>query len=646
MRDEFGVWRRNWNTALRRSKPRHETADMPEMKIDTTPPKAKREDGSNLEMREIGSASSSSSDPRFPVKREEKPVKEKVRWKDLPRKGQLAILVLARLAEPLVQTSLQSYMFYQLRSFNPKLSDATVASQAGILQASFSAAQTLTGVFWGRMADTYGRKRVLLLGSLGTIISCLGFGLSKNFIMALMFRTLGGLVNGNIAVMRTMISEIIKEKKYQARAFLLMPMCFNIGVIIGPVMGGVLADPAGTYPNIFGPDSFFGGKTGVRWMLFWPYLLPNLASAFIVSISLWTIFLGLDETLESVKDEPDQGRALGRRLLNLLTLWRSGKARQRYSRLSTNDDQDTSYPTNNGIEDIEENSKAHRVDTPKPKPKKFKKLPFRRIWTPNVLFTLLAHFTTAFHVGTFNNLWFIFLSADRYDATSPPPQLPDTYHPHGLFRFTGGLGLPPRQVGIAMAILGVIGITLQLAIYPRVNEKWGTIASYRIFVYCFPLAYALAPYLAIVHSSTPPPAPAAGFRVWLAICAVLLVQVVARTFVLPATMILVNNCSPHPSVLGTIHGIAQSVGSSARTAGPAVAGWLFGVGLDHGIVGMAWWGLAGIASFGVLTSTWVREGSGHEIVLEEEEEEEEAAAQTTDVAGNPARNVVTGDRRR
>ena len=624
------------------------------MKIDTK--SAKLEAGTSVELRAIGSASSSSSAPPLPVK--EKNLK--VKWKDLPKKGQLAILVLARLAEPLVQTSLQSYMFYQLRSFDSGLSDASVASQAGILQASFSAAQTLTGVFWGRTADSYGRKTVLLLGSLGTIISCLGFGLSKSFIAALIFRTLGGLVNGNIAVMRTMISEIIKEKKYQARAFLLMPMCFNIGVIIGPILGGVLADPAGTYPTVFGPNSVFGGKTGVRWMMFWPYLTPNLASAIIVFMTLVLIFLGLEETLEGVKDKPDPGRAIGTRALRSVLFWRTGRSHVTYSRLSTNDEphsaggeqhesllSNTDSPDANDIED----NLRPELPKPKPKPKPRKKLPFRRIWTPNVLFTLLAHFTTAFHVGTFNNLWFIFLSADRYDSANPPVQ-PTRYHPHLPFVFTGGLALPPRQVGIAMAILGIIGITLQLAIYPRVNERWGTIASYRVFVYCFPIAYTIAPYLAAVPSSTKPPAPAAGARVWIALCGVLFVQVVARTFVLPATMILVNNCSPHPSVLGTIHGIAQSVGSGARTAGPAVAGWLFGVGLNHGVVGLAWWCLAGVASFGVLTSTWVREGTGHEIVLEEEEEREEEVCQkqaTTSADAPvmvPAQHVDNVDRRR
>src|ERR1700761_6754074 len=148
---------------------------------------------------------------------------------------------MARLVEPLVQTSLQAYMFYQLKSFDESLPDSTISWQAGVLQASFSAGQTITGWMWGRAADKYGRKTSLMLGSFGTLISCLGFGLSQSFWSALVFRTLGGLVNGNIPVMRTMVSEIVKEKKHQARAFLLMPMCFNIGAIIGPVLGGLLA---------------------------------------------------------------------------------------------------------------------------------------------------------------------------------------------------------------------------------------------------------------------------------------------------------------------------------------------------------------------------------------------------------------------
>lgn len=138
-----------------------------------------------------------------------------VTWSSLPKKGQLAILTLARLSEPLTQTSLQAYMFYQLKSFDPSLPDSTISAQAGILQGSFTAAQFLTAVFWGRLADAswMGRKRVLLIGLLGTCISCIGFGFSRSFVVAAVFRTLGGVLNSNVGVMRTLIAEIIAEKK-------------------------------------------------------------------------------------------------------------------------------------------------------------------------------------------------------------------------------------------------------------------------------------------------------------------------------------------------------------------------------------------------------------------------------------------------
>ena len=535
-----------------------------------------------------------------------KPKKEVAKWKDLPHKDQLIVLVMARLVEPLVQTSLQAYMFYQLKSFDASLPDSTISWQAGVLQASFSAGQTITGWMWGRAADKYGRKTALMLGSFGTLISCLGFGLSQSFWSALVFRTLGGLVNGNIPVMRTMVSEIVKEKKYQARAFLLMPMCFNIGAIVGPVMGGLLADPVGTYPGVFGPNSPLGGTHGVFWMTKWPYLAPNLASALIVGVNMFLIFFLLHETLESAKGYWEYSRPSFRRLIDII-LRRQDSRAAKYTRVPDSEQAIPLVPLSGEACDDEERDK----DPPKPP-----KLPFRHIWTSNVLFTLLAHFATAFHLGTFNSLWFIFLSANRWNPEGTAGK--SSYEPHGPFVFTGGLSLPPVQVGTAMSILGVIGILLQILIYPSANDKYGVLPLYRIFVYGFPIAYLLAPYLAILPSSSSAPEPASGPVVWLGLCFVLFFFVVSRTFVLPATMILINNCSPHPSVLGTVHGVAQSVGSAARTMGPAVAGFLFGIGLDVGVVGLAWWVLAVFGGLAVLTSTWVREGSGHEIVLEGE----------------------------
>jgi hypothetical protein len=240
------------------------------------------------------------------------------------------------------------------------------------------------------------------------------------------------------------------------------------------------------------------------------------------------------------------------------------------------------------------------------------KLPFRRIFTYNVICTLIAHSLMATHLGTFNNLWFVFRSTPVSKNT----------HKRLPFVFTGGMGMPPRDVGFAMATLGVIGIGMQLFIYPIINTKLGTVKSWRIFLYCFPIAYILVPFLAIVPSKTPPPAEKDGILVWIALCFVLFIQVTGRTFALPATTILVNNASPHPSVLGTMHGIGQSLSSAGRTLGPSLGGMFYGLGLRNGVVGSVFWGLSALAFCTCIASLFVKEGDGHEILLEGDEEAE------------------------
>lgn len=74
-----------------------------------------------------------------------------------------------------------------------------------------------------------------------------------------------------------------------------MPMCFNVGIVIGPILGGVLADPVKSYPSVFGPGSFLGGKDGVWWMRMWPYALPNILSALVIFSAALSVFFGLEE---------------------------------------------------------------------------------------------------------------------------------------------------------------------------------------------------------------------------------------------------------------------------------------------------------------------------------------------------------------
>lgn len=287
-----------------------------------------------------------------------------------------------------------------------------------------------------------------------------------------------------------------------------------------------------------------------------------------------------------------------------------------------------------------------------------KRLPFHRIWTRNVVFTLITVAFFEFHLGyaslksvvfcwrhsitifnrAFTNLWAVFLTTPRpstEELAAHPPSLP--------FSFTGGLGMPASTAGFATSILGLLGMMLQLTLYPSVNARLGTLRSLQYFLPLFPIAYLLAPYLAVLPSSTIPPAAAAGIFIWIGIIWVLLLQVTARTFTLPATIILLNNCSPHPSVLGTVHGIGQSVSAACRTIGPLVSGWWYGAGLESGVVGAAWWAVSGVAIAGCVTAIWVYEGSGHEIVLEGEGQNDEDVEMEGLLSGESDRESESGD---
>ncbi|KAJ4984892.1 MFS multidrug transporter [Stagonosporopsis vannaccii] len=500
-------------------------------------------------------------------------------WLNMPNKRALAILALSRLVDFWQMASLQSYMIEQLRSFDVGIPAALLSYQAGVLQGSFTFAQIITSILWGRAADSplIGRKTVLLIGLLGTGISCIGVAFSQSFIEMVMWRVLGGAINGTVGAARTMVAESV-DKKWHSRAFLLLPVAFNVANILGPVVGGTLVHPVLTYPRAF------SNAHASSLLEAFPYALPSLLCTVLLFTEAALVTVFLDETLATKRHDrsfTDQITAMYRGVVTIL-----------FSRASQN--------MHHTSEKYERTSYRSA------------RLPFSKIWTPNVLWTLLSVAIFDLHMGAFSGLWIIFLSTPR--VTPAQTTHIDAIH------FTGGLSFSPSLLGSSLAILGVVGLTLQILLYPWANARFGLMQCFRSSLLLFPLAYFLAPYLVLLPSGTAPPKPASGVMVWLGISLVLTLQVSARTFALPASIILVNNASPHPSVLGTIHGVGQSVSSAMRTLGPVAGGYWFGLGLEKDIVGLGWWAIAGISAFGCLASLWVRNGSGYEVVLQEDDE--------------------------
>ncbi|EXJ76961.1 hypothetical protein A1O3_10118 [Capronia epimyces CBS 606.96] len=511
---------------------------------------------------------------------------KKVSYASLPHKGQLAILCLARMADPLAQTSIQSYMFYQLKFFDPSLSDAAISAQAGFLVGAKTAAQVCTGMFWGRLADSEsgGRKAVLLIGLMSCCVSYLGYGLSRSFITAVVWQVLGGSLSSNVALTRCVVAELNPEKRYRARALLLLPLFANAGNLLGPLVGGFLSSNARD-----GPSERY------------PYLRPNLCVSAVYMVAALGVLFGLNETLESIQHS-NESRL--RRIIGTVSQFFSRKSPDNPHAYTPVRGDDTATP----LTPTSESAPA----IPKP-PKRKRKLAFRRIWTFNVVCTLLSHFIIAGHLGTFSNLWAIFLSTPVGDAKSRHPPVV----------FNGGLGMLPRDVGLAMALLGAIGVVLQLVIYPILQDRFGTVRIWRTALLVFPVVYLIAPFPSLVASAPSQRGNTITAAVWLATGAVILLFIVGRTGVTPATTLLINDCTPHPSVRGTIHTAGTVIGNLGRSLFPIGALAIFGQGLRIGVVGLGFWCLMALAVLAYVTSLWVTEGSnGLEIVLDDDSDED------------------------
>ncbi|KAH7384441.1 major facilitator superfamily domain-containing protein, partial [Pyrenochaeta sp. MPI-SDFR-AT-0127] len=214
---------------------------------------------------------------------------------------------LCRICEPIAFMSIFPYAYFMVKSFGIAKNESEIAMYTGMVTSSFAFMECVSGIFWGRLSDRVGRKKVLLGGLFGTGLSMLLFGFARSLPMALIARALGGLLNGNIGVLQTTVAELVTDERHQPRAYSIMPFVWCLGTIIGGALGGLLASPADVLPMFKG--SIF--ET-------FPYLLPNLVCASVVVFGLTVGVLFLEETHEDRKYDQDRGREAGQWILRKL----------------------------------------------------------------------------------------------------------------------------------------------------------------------------------------------------------------------------------------------------------------------------------------------------------------------------------------
>ncbi len=144
------------------------------------------------------------------------------------------------------------------------------AFQIGLLPTVYFIVQTVAAPWLGRLSDRIGRRPVLIVSQLGTLMALLMSAWAPTLVWLLAARALDGLTGGNVSVAFAYVGDVSKPEE-RARSIGVIHAGFGAGFMFGPAIGGYL-----------------GGLYGPR--------VPFLAAA---AVSLVSIMLSLFRLKES-----------------------------------------------------------------------------------------------------------------------------------------------------------------------------------------------------------------------------------------------------------------------------------------------------------------------------------------------------------
>jgi hypothetical protein len=131
----------------------------------------------------------------------------------------------------------------------------------------------------------------------------------------------------------------------------------------------------------------------------------------------------------------------------------------------------------------------------------------------------------------------------------------------------GGFEFTSDKIGIATMIVGLISIVLQIALYPKLVEWYGTLGTYRLTTILFAFSCMLAPLISFANRSH-------WILSWTMVILAQLGLTVPGSFSLVTVFVFINN-SCYSQHRATVNGLGQTFASLGRLAGPYLGATLF-----------------------------------------------------------------------
>jgi len=115
------------------------------------------------------------------------------------------------------------------------------------LASVFAACTFLAAPIFGALSDRYGRKKILIISLLGSVIGYILFGIGGALWVLFLGRIIDGLTAGNISTLFAYIADST-EPQERTKWFSYVGAAMGIGCMIGPALGGPLGAISITLP--------------------------------------------------------------------------------------------------------------------------------------------------------------------------------------------------------------------------------------------------------------------------------------------------------------------------------------------------------------------------------------------------------------
>ena len=147
-------------------------------------------------------------------------------------------------------------------------------TQVGVLFAAFSVSSFIGSMLGGALTDRLGRKSIIIFGLVASSLSTLAMGLVNTYEAFFMIALFVGILTDTAGpAHQAMVADILPEPK-RAQGYGILRVAFNLSVVIGPAIGGLLA--ARSYMALFVTDAVISLITAALVFRFIPETRPEI----------------------------------------------------------------------------------------------------------------------------------------------------------------------------------------------------------------------------------------------------------------------------------------------------------------------------------------------------------------------------------